>query len=618
MSKRINEKKNKSISVVIKQEKPKIRNKRKKSNPSRENKKKCNSVRTKAKINRSKPKNKTTQKQKENEKSKGALIMPKVLGINFFEKNNNLEQKSKIENNLCNIYNNKNTITNNNHKNENNTSTNCIINIEANKSNENNNKNNYKINNNTIKIDNNNQKIKENEIKLIINTDKNSDSSNKINVNINNSKGLFAPLLKSINKNLFDGQTQNQISFKFEQFQSKTQTQTPKQNLNLFLPQEEKVPSFPINLINNISSTPVPTPMLPSTFSKEESSPESKAKQFLIFKTTNYESPENQILENNNQNNSTSSNNKNNSKNEATSAKYRKLFFFPKNNGKPVRFMGKKRGKKKSNFDSIHKHDKMAKDNIIRKLQVHYISFLINFVNFIITKLFPGDFRNYKQLKFADDYLFKKLNHQQIRIVNKSFLSLLKSKTIGEILCNSISPIYRRHKLESNYEVYDRVVKELPEMKKILNLNYLDLFEDIYHKNNRLIDLSKYGINMYVRINDEVQLFEDIVGRNTTPILEGVSFLEQKEEGGEVKNEENSEGEAGGGINNFEGGVKSIEKVVKNLEGGEKILKKGGKYFEGGMVVSNGDGKDDAKYIKELENTIRKYFNHKIYFKVKK
>ena len=76
-------------------------------------------------------------------------------------------------------------------------------------------------------------------------------------------------------------------------------------------------------------------------------------------------------------------------------------------------------------------HSKDAHDNILRKIQVHFLTFIINYANAILSHL------NFS-FQFIDiDYHIKK-------VISKEKFSALKKKNIGEILCQEISPKFKK------------------------------------------------------------------------------------------------------------------------------------------------------------------------------
>ena len=78
-------------------------------------------------------------------------------------------------------------------------------------------------------------------------------------------------------------------------------------------------------------------------------------------------------------------------------------------------------------------------------------------------------------LKFKQRFL--KLSYSFKRNVKKEFVNSLKTKDIGEILCNKISDKYKKDEnIDKN--IYNEI-KEKEIIKKILSENYLLLFKKI-------------------------------------------------------------------------------------------------------------------------------------------
>ena len=114
-----------------------------------------------------------------------------------------------------------------------------------------------------------------------------------------------------------------------------------------------------------------------------------------------------------------------------------------------VDLIGKKRGRKtpeneNDNKDNNNinngkkKHGKFDIDNILTKIQVYYINFIVNFINEILD-FFEHD-KN-ERFKLIDYKLKQKVNQ-------KNFVAL-KSKKLSDILCMGISP--KNKKIECNY-----------------------------------------------------------------------------------------------------------------------------------------------------------------------
>ena len=160
--------------------------------------------------------------------------------------------------------------------------------------------------------------------------------------------------------------------------------------------------------------------------------------------------------------------------------------------------INKKRGRKRKKINKFKIHDKNSSDNLLRKIQVHYISFIISFINEILKNL------KYEERFFKLDYKFK-FN------INKKFVESLKTKNIGEIISNEIS---KKYKEDSNYnkKIYEQI-KENEVLKKIFSENYLVIFRKFYYQNKDKINLSEYGLDKKIKLSKKVEMFNDLYNK---------------------------------------------------------------------------------------------------------
>lgn len=144
-------------------------------------------------------------------------------------------------------------------------------------------------------------------------------------------------------------------------------------------------------------------------------------------------------------------------------------------------------------------HDKYSSDNMIRFIQVHYLTFIRNYVNEILYIL------GFEQ-KFFD------INYKCKRNVTKKAIEKLKASNIGDILCQKISPKYKDQAKdeEKNLKIFNEVTKNST-VKNILEENYLQLFKDVYYKNKRNINLSNYGLNINIKLSNNIKTYEDLL-----------------------------------------------------------------------------------------------------------
>ena len=165
----------------------------------------------------------------------------------------------------------------------------------------------------------------------------------------------------------------------------------------------------------------------------------------------------------------------------------------------------RKRGKAKTKNDN-RKHNFDSNDNLQRKIQVHYLTFIVSFANDLLQKL------NYKQRFKNLDYHFK------IKI-DKISTKSLKNNCIGKIISNnSISEKYTKIKFEErkihNRKIYKQIIGNKI-IKKILSEKYLDIFRKIYFKSEKRIDLEEYGLSQIINLSNNVKMFKDLLLKDT-------------------------------------------------------------------------------------------------------
>ena len=173
--------------------------------------------------------------------------------------------------------------------------------------------------------------------------------------------------------------------------------------------------------------------------------------------------------------------------------------------------LNKKRGstgrKKKLNFiinqnNNIKSkkqcHDRNKVDNLIRKIQVHYISFIRSFLNEIT-----------KYLNF--DKKFLKISYKIKKDVHKNKLKEIKQKTLGDIISSDISSKY----LKNDKSYKKLIAKDLSKnelLKNILSQNYLTFFRKVYYKSNKRINLKLFGSeDKEINLSDNVEMFKDFL-----------------------------------------------------------------------------------------------------------
>ena len=145
----------------------------------------------------------------------------------------------------------------------------------------------------------------------------------------------------------------------------------------------------------------------------------------------------------------------------------------------------KRRGRKvldstKSSKKKTHKADDW--DNNIRKIQVHFLNFVLFYSNEII----------YYHLK-TKDLFFLKFSYPSKSNVNYDYVEKLKSYNIKELIENlDISPKYKRIKIKKDENINKNKLNDLCKYDwfiKLIKTKFLELFKIYYNYKNPLREI---------------------------------------------------------------------------------------------------------------------------------
>ena len=139
-------------------------------------------------------------------------------------------------------------------------------------------------------------------------------------------------------------------------------------------------------------------------------------------------------------------------------------------------------------------HSKFDKDNILRTMQVHFITFIVNYINEILS-----------YFGFKDNDKFYQISYNFKKNIKKSVFNDLKNNSIGNVLRQKISSKYKKDE-DTNIKLYDKLINN-DIIKEFLSENYINLFNKIYYKNKKEI---KYG-DKNIYLSKDVKTFEDFV-----------------------------------------------------------------------------------------------------------
>ena len=154
---------------------------------------------------------------------------------------------------------------------------------------------------------------------------------------------------------------------------------------------------------------------------------------------------------------------------------------------------GRKRRHQLENGEKIH--DRYSTDNILRRIQVHYMTFIISIVNELLNYL------GYKY-KFIDiDYNIKKA-------INKKQFYAIKKLNIAQIICQTSSPKFKNHSKQKNNNIYEKV-KGDEKVNQFLSKTFMELFKDVYLKDKRYINEN----GLIFPLSEKVKTYKDLFSK---------------------------------------------------------------------------------------------------------
>ena len=185
-------------------------------------------------------------------------------------------------------------------------------------------------------------------------------------------------------------------------------------------------------------------------------------------------------------------------------------------NNRKIKFRSSKYGiirrGKIPNKNNKKTHKKTAFDNLQRKIQVSFISFIVNFSNDVLRSAYSA-FDKKKPSK-----LFKDISHEIKKEINYKSCDKFKNSSIKEILQSDISKKYKKDK--NNFPINDNIklIKELYNesesewFKNYFNMKYLDLFSYYHNKGEPLKIVKINGKN--INLSKKTKSFYDLLQKN--------------------------------------------------------------------------------------------------------
>jgi hypothetical protein len=158
-------------------------------------------------------------------------------------------------------------------------------------------------------------------------------------------------------------------------------------------------------------------------------------------------------------------------------------------------FINQKRGRKvKEGNNTLHSlkkktHGPSDFDNIQRKIQVSYITFLVRFGNDAIKSVFG------KKTK----YNFKDVNYELKKKVSYEHIEYLKQCNYSDIIQMKISPKNKKHGEDANKETFNEICQYSDKLKRLFEKNYLYIFQKYYCRIKNEINIDGIKIKLSPR-----------------------------------------------------------------------------------------------------------------------
>jgi len=189
-------------------------------------------------------------------------------------------------------------------------------------------------------------------------------------------------------------------------------------------------------------------------------------------------------------------------------------------------------------------HSSISEDNILTKIQTHFLNFIIFFLNDCVYNYYKN--RKIKFIKFAHEIKAK---------VSSKYLNKMKNSTIYDLLTEiEISSKFTRHN-KNNNEKNAKILNEIPWFKKIFELKFLDLFQYYHNENKQLnkiflfereITLTKDTKSYYFLLEKNMTIKKEIIEITKYNYLSKINSIESNENSLEYSDREN------GNINYYE------------------------------------------------------------------
>ena len=164
----------------------------------------------------------------------------------------------------------------------------------------------------------------------------------------------------------------------------------------------------------------------------------------------------------------------------------------------------KKRGRKSRKKKKFHL--KSDFDNVLTKIQIHFLNFLINVSNDVL-----------KATLTKNNLHFKHINYKFKKQITYEHIKYLKTVPIKVLLEKDISSKYRKYSKDFNSKILQQVIPSSKWLEEFFNMKYLSLFRIYYNNCKPLKQINFNGKNINLSLN--TKSFFNLLKKNRIKLM---------------------------------------------------------------------------------------------------
>ena len=164
----------------------------------------------------------------------------------------------------------------------------------------------------------------------------------------------------------------------------------------------------------------------------------------------------------------------------------------------------KKRGRKSMKKKKFHL--KSDFDNVLTKIQIHFLNFLINISNDVL-----------KATLTKNNLHFKHINYKFKKQITYEHIKYLKTVPIKVLLEKDISGKYRKYSKDFNSKILQKVIPSSKWLEEFFNMKYLSLFRIYYNNCKPLKQINFNGKNINLSLN--TKSFYNLLKKNRIKLM---------------------------------------------------------------------------------------------------